>query len=86
MIMSATRAGKRRKEEDMAMTDEILGVQRMNKGSYRGYVRGGSTLKLYFSSPTGDESDSVVLQMECESAEQAAEIAEMHQQVWGLSF
>ncbi len=67
----------------MAMTDEQLSIERMHKGSYRGYVRYGTTLELWFSSPTGDESDVILLRMECESAEQAADIAAMHQRVWG---
>jgi hypothetical protein len=69
----------------MAMTDEALSLEQLNKGAYRGYIRGGSMLELYFSSPTGDESDSIVLKMECSSPEQAADIAAMHQRVWGLN-
>jgi hypothetical protein len=67
----------------MAMTDEALSLEQLNKGSYRGYMRYGTTLELWFSSPTGDDSDSVVFKMQCETPEQAAEIAAMHQRVWG---
>ena len=68
----------------MAMTEDALSLTRMSKGAYRGYMLFGNIVELWFSSPTGDESDSVILKMECESHEQAADIAMMHQRVWGL--
>lgn len=69
----------------MAMTDEALSTVRESKGAFRGYMLYGKTLELWFSSPTGDSSDSVILKMECESNEQAADIAAVHQRVWGHS-
>lgn len=68
----------------MAMTDEALSITRMSKGAFHGYILAGTTLELYFSSPTGDSSDSVVFKMECASSEQAHDIARMHLEVWGL--
>lgn len=68
----------------MAMTEDALSLTRMSKGAYRGYMLFGNIVELWFSSPTGDETDSVILKMECESHEQAADIAMMHQRVWGL--
>jgi len=56
-----------------------------HKGAYRGYMLYGSVLELWFSSPTGDETDSVRLTMQCASEEQAQEIAAMHQRMWGLN-
>ncbi len=67
----------------MAMTDEALSTVRESKGALRGYMVYGKTLELWFSSPTGDSSDSVTLKMQCESCEQAADIAAMHMRVWG---
>lgn len=68
----------------MAMTEDALSLTRMSKGAYRGYMLFGNIVELWFSSPTGDETDSVILKMKCESHEQAADIAMMHQRVWGL--
>lgn len=68
----------------MAMTDEALSLEQLNKGSFRGYIRHGRVLNLWFSSPTGDSSDSVIFTMTCLSGEQAQEIADMHMRVWGL--
>lgn len=67
----------------MAMTDEALALESMNKGAYRGYMIFGNIVELWFSSPTGDESDSVRFQMTCLSPEQATEVALMHNRVWG---
>lgn len=67
----------------MAMTDEALSMARVSKGSYRGYMLYGNIIELWFSSPTGDESDSVIFKMQCVDSEQAAQIARMHHQVWG---
>lgn len=67
----------------MAMSDEALAMARESKGSFLGYVAYDNILELWFSSPTGDESDVILLRMPCVSSEQAHEIARMHQQVWG---
>lgn len=67
----------------MALTQEALDMERSKKGSYRGYMLYGKTVELHFASPTGDETDSVTLKLECETHEQAADIALMHQRVWG---
>lgn len=69
----------------MAMTDDLLSIERMSKGSYRGYVVYGNIVELWFSSPTGDESDAVKLMMTCEDHTQAMDIATMHNKVWGLN-
>ncbi len=69
----------------MAMTDEALSMARESKGAFRGHMLFGNVLELWFSSPTGDSSDSVIFKVTCESSEQAAEIAAMHQRVWGHS-
>jgi hypothetical protein len=67
----------------MAMTDEALSLESMNKGAYRGYMVYGNIVELWFSSPTGDSSDSIQFKMTCTSPEQAMEIALMHNRVWG---
>lgn len=68
----------------MAMTDEALSITRLSKGTFKGHMLYGTTLELWFSSPTGDSSDSVIFKMECASHEQAADIAAMHHKVWGI--
>jgi len=69
----------------MAMTDEELSISRLSKGTFRGSMIYGTILELWFSSPTGDSSDSVTLKMECTSHEQATYIAELHHRAWGLT-
>lgn len=67
----------------MAMTDEALSTYVGRKGAYRGYMVYGNVVELWFSSPTGDETDSVRLEMTCADHEQAMSIALMHNHVWG---
>ncbi|NBS92199.1 MAG: hypothetical protein EBS91_00240 [Betaproteobacteria bacterium] len=67
----------------MAMTDEQLSLEQINKGAYRGYMIFGNIVELWFSSPTGDSTDTVRFEMHCTSPEQAHDIAAMHQRVWG---
>lgn len=67
----------------MAMTDEALSLEQLKKGSFKGYVKSGHVLELWFSSPTGDSTDSVIFRMTCLDGEQAQEIADMHLRVWG---
>lgn len=69
----------------MAMTDEELSISRLSKGTFRGSMTYGTTLELWFSSPTGDSSDVVICKMECVSHDQAVEIAGLHHKAWGLS-
>jgi hypothetical protein len=44
----------------------------------------GTNVELWFSSPTGDASDSFIHHLPCLSEAQAQSVAEMHKQVWGL--
>lgn len=67
----------------MAMTDEALSLESMSKGAYRGYMIYGNIVELWFSSPTGDETDTVQFKMTCVDHEQAMSIALMHNRVWG---
>ena len=66
----------------MATTE--TSTRNTGKGAYRGYMLYGNILELWFSSPTGDETDTIQLTMQCTSNEQAKEIAAMHQRMWGL--
>lgn len=68
----------------MSLTQEELSMLSLYKGSFVGAQVFGNVCELWFSSPTGDSSDSIVMSMQCESAEQASDIAEMHRKVWGL--
>lgn len=67
----------------MAMTDEQLSLEQLNKGAYRGAIVWDNIVELWFSSPTGDSTDTVRFQMHCASFEQAQDIAAMHARVWG---
>ena len=84
MESSANTPTYERTKRIMAMTDEALSLEQLNKGSFKGYVRHDNVLDLWFSSPTGDSSDSVIFTMTCLNGEQAQEIADMHLKVWGL--
>ncbi len=41
-------------------------------------------IELWFQSPTGDQSDSVIFHISCKSAAQAENIAAAHRAVWGI--
>ena len=44
----------------------------------------GSTLQLWFQSPTGDSSDSQIFEMRCHDERQAKAVEAHHRKVWGL--
>ena len=44
----------------------------------------GDRLKLWYSSPTGDSSDSVITTMPCRSEQEALDLQDLHRSVWGL--
>lgn len=54
------------------------------KGSLVGTVVVEDRLQLWFSSPTGDSSDSVILTMPCRSNAEALELQEYHRGVYGI--
>jgi len=55
------------------------------KGSLVGTEVIGDRLQLWYSSPTGDSSDSVITTMPCRSEEEALALQDLHRSVWGLS-
>jgi glutamate synthase domain-containing protein 1 len=46
----------------------------------------GNIVELWFSSPTGDSSDSHIFQMKCQSHSQAVTIANNHNAMWNVPF
>ena len=44
----------------------------------------GNELQLWFDSPTGDTSDSVICTMPCRSEAEAYEIEDLHRKQWNL--
>lgn len=44
----------------------------------------GKGVELWFSSPTGDSSDSWIFTIPTHTTEQAEQLAQHHKQVWGL--
>jgi hypothetical protein len=54
------------------------------KGMLGGTMVVGSTLQLWFQSPTGDSSDSQIFEMRCNDERQAKAIEAHHRKVWGL--
>ena len=44
----------------------------------------GEDLNLWFDSPTGDTSDSLIYKMPCRSEAEAREIETLHRKAWGL--
>ena len=71
-----TKEGIRKKEK--IMEDRI-------KGSLVGTMVIDDRLQLWFSSPTGDSSDSVILTMPCRSNAEALELQDYHREVNGLA-
>ena len=54
------------------------------RGSLSGTEVIGDRLNLWFDSPTGDTSDSVICTMPCRSEAEAREIETLHRKAWGL--
>lgn len=54
------------------------------KGSLVGTQVNDDWLELWFSSPTGDSSDSVILTMPCRSNAEALELQAYHRGVYGI--
>lgn len=57
------------------------------KGKLTAAFAAGDTenwVELWFQSPTGDQSDSVIFHLPCTSYAQAVEIAAYHREVWGI--
>lgn len=44
----------------------------------------GDTVQLWFSSPTGDSSDSQIFNMVCRDNQQAEMVAQRHREIWGI--
>ena len=55
------------------------------KGALVGTMVVGDRLQLWYSSPTGDASDSIITTMPCRSEEEALDLQDLHRSVWGLS-
>lgn len=56
------------------------------KGDLVATTISGNIVSLWFSSPTGDSSDSQILELVCLDNEQAEFVAKRHREVWGLNF
>jgi len=56
------------------------------KGSLIGTEVIGNIVNLWFSSPTGDSSDSHIFQMKCRTHQQAVDIANNHNKMWQVPF
>ena len=59
-------------------------METTTKGSLVGTEVIGDRLKLWYSSPTGDSSDSIITTMPCRSEEEALNLQDLHRSVWGL--
>lgn len=54
------------------------------KGDLVATTISGNIVSLWFSSPTGDSSDSQILEIVCLTNEQAEMVAQRHREVWGI--
>jgi len=54
------------------------------KGSLVGCIVVGDAVQLWYSSPTGDSSDSQIHTIQCLSYEQAVAVSKLHRAVWGV--
>lgn len=44
----------------------------------------GKEVQLWYNSPTGDSTDSIIHSIVCSSEEQAHEVGALHKEMWGL--
>ena len=65
-----------------APTTEI--TQAYAKGRLSGTEIRGNVLRMWFQSPTGDESDSLIYDMPCRDMRQAVEVEKLHRERWDL--
>lgn len=54
------------------------------KGSLKACLVVGDAVQLWYSSPTGDSSDSQIHTIQCLSHEQAVAVARLHRGIWGV--
>lgn len=54
------------------------------KGSLKACLVIGESVQLWYSSPTGDSSDSIIHSIDCHSYEQAVAVSKLHRAVWGI--
>lgn len=55
-----------------------------SKGSLAGVLVQGKEVQLWYNSPTGDSTDSIIHSIVCSSEEQAHEVGALHKEMWGL--
>jgi hypothetical protein len=54
------------------------------KGSLKACLVVGDAVQLWYSSPTGDSSDSQIHTIQCLSNEQAIAVSKLHRTMWGI--
>lgn len=59
-------------------------VEPSTKGALCGTEVRGEVLYLWYQSPTGDQSDSLIHRLICKDYRQAKEVENMHRTQWGL--
>ncbi len=59
-------------------------MQTKIKGSLVGTEVIGERLKLWYSSPTGDSTDTIITTMICRSEEEALSLQDLHREKWEL--
>lgn len=55
-----------------------------SKGSLAAVLVLGKEVQLWYNSPTGDSTDSVIHSIVCLTEEQAQEVGTLHKEVWSL--
>ena len=58
--------------------------RRIRYGNLTAAFSTGNVVELWFQSPTGDQSDSVIFHLPCKTADQAEQIAAAHRDVWHI--
>ncbi len=69
---------------DTALLEAVARSAVPMKGSLVGVEVIGNRVKLWYSSPTGDSSDSVVHDIMCVNETQAIAVSKLHKGIWGL--
>ena len=69
---------------DTALLEAVARGAVPMKGSLVGVEVIGNRVKLWYSSPTGDSSDSVIHEILCVNETQAIAVSKLHKGIWGL--
>ena len=68
----------------MVYSDAMSVTQNNHKGDLVATEVFGTTVRMWFDSPTGDSSDVQISDLQCNSHDQAVDIANRHNEMWNI--